>query len=168
MKKFKKILKEMSFDVEDAPNMKQTSIDTTMKIDYNEPTSWDYKDIEKRMYEADVREELFKDFIDEGSTSIGIQTDISPKLAEETCERDDAQKLIYNIFYDKIKHMMFVLNYYLVTRNYDLVAVPDKEIMMHLTSPVMRKFKNLKGEEEINWVVEVIGRIKINIINKEN
>lgn len=167
MKELIKTLKDLAFDVEKAPSMQQTSVDTTMKIDYNEPTSWNYKDIEKRMYEADVREELFKDFIDEGSTSIGIQTDISPKLAEETCEREDVQKLIYNIFYDKIKHMMFVLNYYLVTRNYDLVAVPDKEIMLHLTSPVMRKFKNSKGEEEITWVVEVIGRIKINIINKD-
>lgn len=165
---FIKTLKELAFDVEKAPSMQQTSVNTTMNIHWDEPLTWEYRDIEKRMYESDIKEETFINYILQGEATIALQNDVSPEFIEEIDNLPGRDKLLYKMMTDHIRHMVFVLNYYLVTRNYNLIALPENEMELYLTSPVERKHKDTKGNTISTWVVEIIGKIKINIKNKED
>lgn len=168
MKELIKTLKDLAFDVEKAPSMQQTSVNTTMNIRWDEPLTWEYRDIEKRMYERDIKEEAFNKYIEQGEATISLQNDVSPEFAEEIDNLPGRDKLLYKSMTEQIRHMVFVLNYYLVTRNYNLIAVPENEMQLYLKSPVERKHKDTKGNTISNWEIEIIGKIKINIKNKED
>ena len=165
---FIKALKDLAFDVEKAPSMQQTSVNTTMNVQWDEPLTWEYRDIEKRMYERDIKEETFINYILQCEATIALQNYVSPEFAEEIDNLPGRDKLLYKMMTDQIRHMVCVLNYYLVTRNYNLIAVPENEMMLHLTSPVKRKHKDSKGNTISTWVIEIIGKIKINIVNYNN
>lgn len=168
MKELIKTLKNLAFDAEKAPLMQQTSVNTKMNIIWDEPLTWEYKDIEKRMYESDIKEETFINYILQGEATIALQNYVSPEFAEETDNLPGRDKLLYKMMTEQIRHMVFVLNYYLVTRNYNLIAIPENEMELHLTSPVERKHKDIKGNTISTWEIEIIGKIKINIKNKED
>lgn len=166
MKELIKTLKELAFDIEKAPSMQQTSVNTTMNIRWDEPLTWQYRDIEKRMYERDIKEETFNKYIEQGEATIALQNDVSPEFADEIDKLSGRDKLLYKMMTEQIRHMVFVLNYYLVTRNYNLIALPENEMELHLTSPVEQKEKDSEGNTISAWVIEIIGKIKINIKNK--
>ena len=168
MENLKKILKDLAFDVDKAPSMQQKSVNTTMNILWDEPLTWEYRDIEKRMYERDIKEETFNKYIEQREATIALQNYVSPEFAEEIDKLPGRDKVLYQMMTDQIRNMVFVLNYYLVTRNYNLIAVPENEMMLHLTSPVERKHKDSNGNTISTWVIDIIGKIKINIKNKED
>ena len=168
MKELIKTLKDLAFDVEKAPSMQQKSVNTKMNIRWDEPLTWEYRDIEKRTYERDIKEETFNKYIEQGEATIALQNYVSPEFAEEIDKLPGRDKVLYQMMTEQIRHMVFVLNYYLVTRNYNLIAVPENEMELYLKSPVERKHKDSNGNTISTWEIEIIGKIKINIKNKEN
>ena len=168
MKELIKTLKDLVFDVEKAPSMQQKSVNTKMNIRWDEPLTWEYRDIEKRMYERDIKEDAFNKYIEQRKATIALQNYASPEFAEEIDKLPGRDKVLYQMMTEQIRHMVFVLNYYLVTRNYNLIAVPENEMELYLKSPVERKHKDSNGNTISTWEIEIIGKIKINIKNKED
>ena len=168
MKELIKTLKDLAFDVEKAPSMQQKSVNTKMNIRWDEPLTWEYRDTEKRMYERDIKEETFINYIEQGEATIALQNYVSPEFAEEIDKLPGRDKVLYQMMTEQIRHMVFTLNYYLVTRNYNLIAVPENEMELYLKSPVERKHKDSNGNTISTWEIEIIGKIKINIKNKED
>ena len=157
---------------EDMSNVEKKTLKCSMTFNYDKHVTWEYNELEKQMFEDEIKkiEPLFIDMINNKGSKLNPDTIVSHELCKLIIEKDNpATKLFNNTCTNSIFNRLQVLNYYLKTRNHNLIAVPDNKLQLNITGPIEKKYKNLlTGEDEIVYQYEFKGVVKIKIEDKED
>ena len=174
MEELIKTLKKLGADKdkEDLSNVEKKTLKCTMSFNYDKPVTWEYCKLEKRMFEDEIKEiELkFIDMINNKGAKLNPYIMVSHELCKFIIEKNEpATKVFNDACVESIFNRLKVINYYLKTRNHNLIAVTDDKLQLNITGPIEKKCKNfITDEDEIVYEYDFRGEIKIKIIDKED
>lgn len=172
MKELIKMLKQLGADKDDVSNVEKQSLDCTISFNYDKPITWDYTETEKRRFEDEIKqiELIFIDIINKKGANLNPVMTVSLEFLKSIIEKHKyCAEFLNSEFVSIIFNRLQVLNYYLKTRNHNLIAVPDDKMKLKVTGPIEKKCKNLLAEEdETIYEYEFRGLVEIKIIDKED